>query len=188
MQESEKWKWSRSVVSDSSWPHGLQPIRLLRPWDFPGESTGVGCHCLLCQYMLDAHKYPLNFGSIQWPCFLIFIFIYLFIWLCKVLAATLRILIFVVACGMFSCPTWPLSCSLWDLVPWPGIKSKPPALEAWSLRHWTTTKVPKWPYLTKHSGYFPLVIYLMVYEVLYFVLFYIKSDPLQLPPHNVEPW
>jgi len=20
---------------------------LLRPWDFPGKSTGVGCHCLL---------------------------------------------------------------------------------------------------------------------------------------------
>ena len=47
MQESEKWKWSRSVVSDSSWPHGLQPTRLLHPWDFPGRSTGVGCHCLL---------------------------------------------------------------------------------------------------------------------------------------------
>ena len=47
MQESEKWKWSRSVVSDSSKPHGLQPTRLLRPWDFPGKSTGVGCHCLL---------------------------------------------------------------------------------------------------------------------------------------------
>ena len=47
MQEREKWKWSRSVVSDSSWPHGLQPARLLHPWDFPGKSAGVGCHCLL---------------------------------------------------------------------------------------------------------------------------------------------
>ena len=28
-------------------PHRLQPTRLLRPWDFPGKSTGVGCHCLL---------------------------------------------------------------------------------------------------------------------------------------------
>ena len=45
--ESEKWKWSRSVMSDSSQPHGLQPTRLLRPWDFPGKSTGMGCHCLL---------------------------------------------------------------------------------------------------------------------------------------------
>ena len=31
VHESEKWKWSRSV----------------HPWDFPGKSTGVGCHCLL---------------------------------------------------------------------------------------------------------------------------------------------
>ena len=47
VHESEKWKWSRSVVSNSSRPHALQPTRLLRPWDFPGKSTGVGCHCLL---------------------------------------------------------------------------------------------------------------------------------------------
>ena len=36
-----------SVMSDSSRSHELQPTRLLRPWDFPGKSTGVGCHCLL---------------------------------------------------------------------------------------------------------------------------------------------
>ena len=47
MHGSEKWKWRHSVVSNSSPPHGLQPTRLLRPWDFPGKSTGVGCHCLL---------------------------------------------------------------------------------------------------------------------------------------------
>ena len=28
-------------------PHRLQPTRLLHPWDFPGKSTGVGCHFLL---------------------------------------------------------------------------------------------------------------------------------------------
>ena len=38
MQESENCKWSRSVVSNSLWPHGLQPTKLLRPWDFPGKS------------------------------------------------------------------------------------------------------------------------------------------------------
>ena len=31
-------------MSDSSRPHGLQPTRLLHPRDFPGKSTGVGCH------------------------------------------------------------------------------------------------------------------------------------------------
>ena len=41
MHESEKWKWSRSVVSDPQRPHGLQPSRLLHPWDFLGRSTGV---------------------------------------------------------------------------------------------------------------------------------------------------
>ena len=53
-----KWKvkWSRSVVSDSLWPHGVQPTRLLCPWDFPGKSTGVGCHCLL--------QYTLTIGTI----------------------------------------------------------------------------------------------------------------------------
>ena len=42
--KSEK---SRSVLSDSSGPHRLQPTRLLCLWDFPGKSTGVGCHCFL---------------------------------------------------------------------------------------------------------------------------------------------
>ena len=61
MQESEKWKGSRSVMSDSSWPHGLQPTRLCCPWDFPGKSTGVGCHCLLRRigYPLHILELPL---------------------------------------------------------------------------------------------------------------------------------
>ena len=57
MQESEKWKWSRSVVSASSRPHGLQPSRLLHPWDFPCKSTGVGCHCLLRRLLARIIKF-----------------------------------------------------------------------------------------------------------------------------------
>ena len=38
---------SSSVMSDCLWPHGLQPARLLCPWDSPGKNTGVGCHALL---------------------------------------------------------------------------------------------------------------------------------------------
>ena len=41
MHESEKWKGNRSVVSDPQRPPGLQPTRLLRPWEFPGKSAGV---------------------------------------------------------------------------------------------------------------------------------------------------
>ena len=47
IHESEKWKWSRSVVHNSLRPHGPQPTRFLHPWDFPGKSTGVGYRCLL---------------------------------------------------------------------------------------------------------------------------------------------
>ena len=33
-------------VSDSLRSHGLQPTRLLCPWDSPGKNTGVSCHSL----------------------------------------------------------------------------------------------------------------------------------------------
>ena len=58
MHESKKRKCSRSVVPDSLRPHGLQRTRLLRPWDSPGKSTGVGCHCLLrfLSYMWSNRK------------------------------------------------------------------------------------------------------------------------------------
>ena len=38
---------SHTVVSDSLWPHGLKPTRLLCPWDSPGKNIGVGCPSLL---------------------------------------------------------------------------------------------------------------------------------------------
>ena len=38
---------SRSGMSDSLGPHGLQPTRLLCPWDSPDKDTGVDCHSLL---------------------------------------------------------------------------------------------------------------------------------------------
>ena len=46
---SNAWKWKVKVKSCPTLrdPSGLQPTRFLHPWDFPGKSTGVGCHCLL---------------------------------------------------------------------------------------------------------------------------------------------
>ena len=38
---------SRSIISDSLQPHGLQPARLFCPWDPADKNTGVGCHSLL---------------------------------------------------------------------------------------------------------------------------------------------
>ena len=34
-------------MSNSVQPHRWQPARLRRPWDSPGENTGVGCRFLL---------------------------------------------------------------------------------------------------------------------------------------------
>ena len=33
--------WVASIVSNSTRPYGLQPTRLLCPWDSPGKNTGV---------------------------------------------------------------------------------------------------------------------------------------------------
>ena len=38
---------SRSVVSSSLQPQGLQPSRLLWPWGFSRQEYSVGCHVLL---------------------------------------------------------------------------------------------------------------------------------------------
>ena len=38
---------SRVQLFVTPWTDCILPARLLRPWDFPGKSTGVGCHFLL---------------------------------------------------------------------------------------------------------------------------------------------
>ena len=50
--------FSCEVLSDSLWPHELQPARLLRPWAFPGKNTGVGWPFLL-QGIFRMHAFPL---------------------------------------------------------------------------------------------------------------------------------
>ena len=57
---SNAWKWKVKVRSLSRvwlfatpWTVAHQAFR---PWDFPGKSTGVGCHCLLRTYVYAAAK------------------------------------------------------------------------------------------------------------------------------------
>ena len=37
---------SCSVMSSSVQPNGLEPTRVLWPWDYSGKNTGEGCHFL----------------------------------------------------------------------------------------------------------------------------------------------
>ena len=90
---SNAWKWKVKVKSlscvDCSRPNELQPIRILRPWDFPGKRTGVGCHCLLWdkvwvpfnhqpQYQPLQQKVNQNSWDLEWtfPIFFSCIYIY----------------------------------------------------------------------------------------------------------------
>ena len=50
--------FSHSDMSDSFQPHGLQPTRLLCPWDSPGKNIGVGCHSLLQGLFLTQGSNP----------------------------------------------------------------------------------------------------------------------------------
>ena len=56
-------KWSCSVMSDSLQSYGLEPTMLFHPWDFPGKSTGMGCHFLI----LDNPKRVSN-DQPKWKC------------------------------------------------------------------------------------------------------------------------
>ena len=47
-----------SVMHNSVRPYGLQPARLLCPWDSLGKSTRVGCHALLQGIFLTQGSNP----------------------------------------------------------------------------------------------------------------------------------
>ena len=47
-----------SVLSDSLWPYGPQPVRLLCPRDSAGENTGLSCHFLLWGFFLTQGSNP----------------------------------------------------------------------------------------------------------------------------------
>ena len=91
-------------------PHGLYPTRLLCPWDCPGKNTRVGFHSLLQSIFLTQVSNP---GLLHYK-------------------------------QILYCMSYrevpELSCGMWDLVLWPGIKPGSPALGTWCLSHWTTRK------------------------------------------------
>ena len=48
--------------------------------------------------------------------------------------------LFIAAYRIFRYSMWTLSCSIWDLVPWPGIEPRSPTLGVWHFNHWPTGK------------------------------------------------
>ena len=77
-----------SIKSDSLQLPGLQPTRLLCPWNFPGKNTGLGCHFhlqgispiqgsnlhLLCLLCWQVNSLPLSYLGNPTKCILIFNF------------------------------------------------------------------------------------------------------------------
>ena len=55
-----------SVVSNSLQPFGLQPTRLLCPWDSPGKNTGMRCHFLLQGIFLTQGLNPCLLHLLLW--------------------------------------------------------------------------------------------------------------------------
>ena len=57
---------ARSIMSDSMWPQGLLPTRLLCPWNFPGKNTWVGWHFLLQGIFLTQGLSPPLLCLLHW--------------------------------------------------------------------------------------------------------------------------
>ena len=53
-------------MSDSLGPYGLQPARILSPWDSPGKITEVGCQALLQGILPTQGLNPHLLGLLHW--------------------------------------------------------------------------------------------------------------------------
>ena len=112
MHESENWKWSCSVVSDFSWPHGLQPTRLSIHGIFQARVLEWGAiafsACLSTIFFIAFNLAALGLRCGMWD-------------------------LLVVEGRIFSCGMRTLSCSTWDQVLWPKVTPRLPVFGAWSL-------------------------------------------------------
>ena len=111
------WVTSLSLFTFMHWRRKWQPT----PVFLPGESQGRGAWWAAVYGVTQCRTRLKWLSSSSSPCLkgpFIYLFIYLIflIWLCCT------------ACGI--------------LVPQPGIQPTSPALELWTLKHWTTREVP----------------------------------------------
>ena len=82
------------------------------------------------------------------------------------------------AASGFGCSMQTARCGVWDLVPWPGIEPRPPALGAWSLSRCTTREVPgPCIYLFLLNCILPNLCY---WDLDFFFFFWTKKYPFAL--------
>ena len=68
---AESWNHIKKIsLSDSLWPYGPQPVRLLCPWDSEGKNNGVGCHALLQGILPTQELNPHLLSLLHWQGFL----------------------------------------------------------------------------------------------------------------------
>ena len=125
------WKMPREVVSKAR-PNGfgIHTVKFGRVslWPLAGATRKFS------HFLFYTFKKLSYFKNVSWEGILKrYLFFILFIWLCQVS---------LLACGIFRMQRVNVSCSMWHLVPQPGMEPEPLALGVQHLRGWTTRKVP----------------------------------------------
>jgi len=134
-------------------PGGLQSMgSLSRTWLKWLSSNSSTIRDQYCHFPI-AISNKINKNNSPRIIFIYFIFnIYLFYLAVLGLSCTMQDLRFsLLHGGSFGCRMWTPNCSMQDLVPWPGIKLRLPALGMWSLSHWTTREVTYFRILQKRK-------------------------------------
>jgi len=115
------YSWVRKIP----WRRKWQPTLVFLPRKFHGQKILVG-YSPWCREESDTTEHTHTFYIPRLSC------------------SRWQLLSSFAACGIFS---WLVAAfellvvTYWDLVPWPGIKLRPPTLKAWSLSRWSTREV-----------------------------------------------
>ena len=105
-----------------------------------------GCWCFLIHstYFAAPHSHPSpHTPPVTTSLFFESVSLILFCYICSSIFIFLILIIVYPDASDLSCGMWYLvSCSLQDLVLWPGIEPGPPALQTQSLSQWTIKEIP----------------------------------------------
>ena len=120
--------------------------QVLCPWNSPGKNTGVSSRDWT-QVSCIAGRFFTVWATRE---ALLLIILHLNLLqdigynLCAVLRWYISLRFKKIFCILFIIIFWPHHMACGILVPWPGIKPVPPAVEAQSTNHWSTREVLRW--------------------------------------------